>query len=73
MALGTLFGLVILGSPGYLAVRQTLDRSLEQRKVLAHITAAHLEAVLEQNLRYLANFGGPALNLEDVDHAPERE
>lgn len=73
MALGTLLSLVILGALGYLAVRQTLNRSLEQREVLARITAAHLEAVLEQNLRYLANFSGPALNLEDADHDPERQ
>lgn len=51
-------------------MRQTLDRSLEQRKVLARITAARLEAILEQNLRYLANFGGPDLNLAPSTGAP---
>ncbi|MDO8751330.1 MAG: cache domain-containing protein [Dehalococcoidia bacterium] len=73
MALGALMSLFILGSLGYMAVRQTLDRSLEQREVLARVTAAHLEGVLEVNLRYLADFGGPAMDIEDTSDIPGRE
>ncbi len=72
MALGTLLSLAILGGLGYLAVRQTIERSLEERQVLARITAAHLETAVQQNLQYLSTFGGPALDLGDADHAPER-
>lgn len=65
MAIGTILSLAILGSLGFLATQQAIDRSLEQRQVLARTTAANLEGVMEQNLRILSNFRGPLPNGED--------
>jgi len=59
MALGSVLSLAIMGGLGYLAAQQTVDRSLE--------------AVLEQNLRYPVDLGGPAVDLNDADLGPERE
>lgn len=72
MALGSLLSVAILGSLGYLAVRQAVDRRLEDRQVLARSTAAHLEGVMAQNLQLLANFAGPDADLQDDDTGPER-
>ncbi len=73
MVLATALGLVMLGGLGAQAARESLDRSLDERLVLAGGTAAHLENVLEQNLSYLANYGSGFLEASGVDLAPERE
>lgn len=73
MALWTFLSLAILSTLGHLATRQTVDRSLQEREVLARTTGAHLEAVLQESLRYLVEFGGQGLDLKDGDQRPERE
>ncbi len=69
---GSVLNFAILGTLGYLAVRQSVDRSLEERLVLSKSTAAYLEEVLEQNLRRLADFGNPDLSYNDTDSATLR-
>ncbi len=73
VALGTLLSLAILGTLGYLAVRQAVGRSLEERRVLARFAATHLESVLEKNVQYLSNFSRPYFDLENGDLALERQ
>ena len=56
MALGTALSLTILGTLGYLAVRQTIDRSLADRKVLALSTAT--QGPYQLNTSRMGSLGG---------------
>ena len=57
VVLGTVVMLAALAASSWLAVRESIERTLEERRVLARIAADHLAYVLNQNLRYLEAVG----------------
>lgn len=73
IGLNTLAAVAVLGISSFLAVRESIDRALGERLLLAQSTAAHLERTMEQSLRRLGEVAyAPGLDLEDGDLEPEK-
>ncbi|MDP3062299.1 MAG: cache domain-containing protein [Chloroflexota bacterium] len=73
IALGTLLMALVLGLSGYLAVKESIDRTLEERLALANMTASYVDYTLRQNLLRLEEAVlAEGVNLSDDDLAPER-
>lgn len=71
--LSTLAMLAVFGISSVLAVRESIDRTLNERLVLAQTAADLTDRVLKQNLRYLQDIAmNPDVNVEDEDLEPER-
>ncbi len=74
VVLGMVVLVVVLGVSSLLAARTSVRRALEERQATARVSAAYLEYVLRQNLRYLeeASFAA-GVDLEDGNPEPERQ
>ena len=71
--LSTLVMLAVFGISSVLAVRESMDRTLKERLVLAQTAADLTDRVLKQNLQYLQDVAiSPELNIEDANLEPER-
>lgn len=71
--LSTLVMLVVFGISSVLAVRESIDRTLNERLVLAKTAAELTDHVLNQNLRYLQDVAmNPDIDIHDEDVEPER-
>lgn len=65
--------LAVFGISSYLAVRQSIDRALQERLVSARATADHLEYVLSENLNRLESISfAPGVDLEDNTLEPDK-
>ncbi|MEW6033362.1 MAG: cache domain-containing protein [Chloroflexota bacterium] len=63
-----------LGTAGWLAVRESMQRSLQERLALAEASAEHLGYVLSQNLSLLGQVAfAPGVDTTDGDNGPEKE
>jgi len=55
-------------------MRETIDRALQERSLLAQTAASHLEYIIRENLARLQNIAfHRGVDLEDKDLGPERE
>ncbi len=67
-----MFGILWLST--YLSVRESVERTLNERLILARATATHLEYILKQNLRSLSDIGfAQGVDLEDDNPEPEKQ
>ncbi len=72
-ALGTVVMLGGLGLFSFLAVKESIDRTLQERLTLAQATASYLEYVVGQNLRTLEDISfAEGINLKDNTLEPEK-
>ncbi|MDP2744134.1 MAG: GAF domain-containing protein, partial [Dehalococcoidia bacterium] len=70
---GMVVVLVGFGISSFLAVRESIGRTLQERLAVARTTAGHLEYVLQQNLKRLEDIAFvPGIDLEDRDLEPEK-
>lgn len=73
VVLGMMVIVSTLGISSWLAVKESMERTLEERRALAHVYAEYLEYVLREDLRYLEEVGfGPGIDLEDSNLEPEK-
>ena len=71
--LSTLVMLAVFGISSVLALRESTDRTLRERLVLAQTAADLTDRVLKQNLQYLQDIAmNPDLNIQDTDLEPEK-
>ena len=71
--LSTLVMLAVFSVSSVLAVRESIDRTLNERLVLAQTAADLTDHVLNQNLRYLQDVAmNPDVDIEDGNLEPER-
>ncbi len=73
VGLGMLVIFASLGVSSFLSVRESIERSLEERIILARVVASHLDHVLSQNFSRLQGIAfSKGVDLEDKNLEPEK-
>jgi signal transduction histidine kinase len=73
VAVGMLLMLAVLGVVSSLSIKESINRALRERLLLAQTVAGHLDYVMRQNLIRLQDIGfAPGVDLTDNDLEPER-
>jgi PAS domain S-box-containing protein len=72
-ALGMFVILGVMGVSSFLSVRQTIERSLQERLLLAQNVASHLDYIIQQNLIRLQDIAFTrGVDFQDEDLEPEK-